>query len=222
MPRGSSTGSQAEQPAPAGWVAGEGTLIDFGVALGRAARPGTAQGTAVGTPGYMAPEQARGQRDLDARVDVFAFGCVLYECLTGKPAFAGEHPLGVLAKVLLEDPPRVAESRPDVPPGLDDLVARMLSKDRSLRPRDGAGMVLALAAVDGPVTLPRGQAPPRARTLGGDEQRLLSVAIAGPAPSQEEAGTASTLQDAVETPIDAIARALSPSGRTWSRSPTAR
>ncbi len=187
------------------------TLIDFGVALGRAARRSN-QGSAVGTPGYMAPEQARGQRDLDARVDVFSLGCVLYECLTGRPAFAGEHPMGVLAKVLLEDPPRAAELRPEVPPGLDDLVARMLSKDRALRPSDGAAVVLALAALDGPVTLPRGAAPVRPRALGIDELRLLSVAIAGPgAAGVDDAGTATALHDVEET-LEAIARAFDPFG----------
>ncbi len=185
-------------------VPGRATLIDFGVALGKAARP-SHQGKTVGTPGYMAPEQARGQRDLDARVDVFSMGCVLYECLTGRPAFAGEHPMGVLAKVLLEDPPRVAELRPDVPEGLDALVTQMLSKDRALRPHDGAAMVLALAAVDGPVTLPRGQKAPRARTLGSEEQRLLSLAIAGPAPGAEEG-------DVAEAPMEALAHALDPFG----------
>jgi serine/threonine protein kinase/predicted ATPase len=186
-------------------------LIDFGVAMGRAGRPQhqSNERTAVGTPGYMAPEQARGQRDLDARVDVFSLGCVLYECLTGRPAFAGEHPMGVLAKVLLEDPPGVAEVRSEVPPGLDDLVARMLSKDRELRPKDGAAVVLALAAVDGPITLPRAPPPPRARKLGSDELRLLSVAIAGPSPSPiEDPTTGSALRE----PLEAIAGALAPFG----------
>ena len=66
-------------------------LVDFGIARVRetsAAR--TRTGAILGSPGYMAPEQARGARDVDARVDVFALGCVLFECATGKPAFGGE------------------------------------------------------------------------------------------------------------------------------------
>src|SRR5215472_8014395 len=74
-------------------------LLDFGVArIGALTQ--TSSGLAVGTPAYMAPEQARGSTSLDARVDVFALGCVLFECLTGRPAFQGDHLLAIRSKVL--------------------------------------------------------------------------------------------------------------------------
>src|SRR5213078_3072847 len=82
-------------------------LIDFG--LGRTAGDVrlTETGTAVGTPGYMAPEQARGERAIDPRGDVFALGCVLYECVSGVPAFAGRNSAAVMARIVLCDPPAI-------------------------------------------------------------------------------------------------------------------
>jgi serine/threonine protein kinase len=67
------------------------------------------------------PEQARGQPQIDARADVFALGCVLYKCSTGCAPFQGAGMLAVLAKVLLEDPPRLRELRGDIPEALDSL-----------------------------------------------------------------------------------------------------
>lgn len=92
-------------------------VLDFGIArLDRSTTIVTQTGTIVGTPGYMAPEQAKGDRTtLDARADVFSLGCVLFECLTGKPAFQATHVMALLAKLLLDEPPRVRELRPDVP-----------------------------------------------------------------------------------------------------------
>src|SRR5690242_2956832 len=85
-------------------------VLDFGIA--RATMPTrqmTISGVLIGTPGYMAPEQARGDRELTPAVDVFALGCVLFECLAGKPLFSGKHMMAVLAKVLFEEPPRLRD-----------------------------------------------------------------------------------------------------------------
>ncbi len=105
-------------------------LIDFGIvgALGAEQRMGPA-----GTPGYMAPEQARGAA-LDARSDLFALGCVLFEAATGRPAFAGQHRVATLARVVLDDVPRARELRTDVPPALDEAIARLLRKRADDRP----------------------------------------------------------------------------------------
>lgn len=86
---------------------GRVAVIDFGIARAQAvAVDMTRTGMILGTPGYLAPEQARrGAKALDARADVFALGCVLFECLTGKPAFSGDNPLAVLSRVLLEEVP---------------------------------------------------------------------------------------------------------------------
>ena len=89
----------------------------------------------------MAPEQALGERKIDARVDVFALGCVMFECLAGEPAFAGENMMVVLAKVVLESPPRVGRFVPGLADDIEDLVERLLAKRRDARPSNAAEVV---------------------------------------------------------------------------------
>ncbi|WP_437681892.1 protein kinase domain-containing protein [Sorangium sp. So ce131] len=101
----------------------------------------------IGTPGYMAPEQARGEASIDARADVFSLGCVLFECLTGEPAFGGQHVAAILTKVLLEETRRARSVRPAIPELLDELLRRMLSKQREERPIDGQAAATALHAL---------------------------------------------------------------------------
>jgi tetratricopeptide (TPR) repeat protein len=155
-------------------------VLDFGIA--RSGEIGTSSGTGrmIGTPGYMAPEQARGLRDLDARADVFALGCVLFECLTGRPAFLGDHVMAVLAKILVEEVPRARQLAPEVPRALDALVRRMMSKERANRPSDGAEVLRELAAVRlGDPSSSLGPTESGVRALTAVEQRLLSVVLAG-------------------------------------------
>jgi tetratricopeptide (TPR) repeat protein len=124
-------------------------LLDFGIARSReATRPATRTGMMLGTPGYMAPEQTLGAKDLTPAADVFALGCVLYECLTGEPAFSGEHMMVVLAKIILGHAPRVKQLRRGVPAALDELVASMLAKDPEHRPRDGKEVARAIRAIE--------------------------------------------------------------------------
>jgi tetratricopeptide (TPR) repeat protein len=155
-------------------------VLDFGVArLNLSARIVTKTGDPVGTPGYMAPEQARGEREVTPRADVFALGCVLFECLTRRPPFIGKHVMSVLAKVLFEDAPRVKELRADVPAPLDDLVARLLSKDPSARPKDAAEVMDEIQRL-GSLARIKAALPSRpADSLTRGEQRLLSVVVAG-------------------------------------------
>ena len=114
-------------------------LLDFGIArLASDATRLTRSSMLLGTPGYMAPEQAQGSASHDQRVDVFALGCVLFECVSGRPAFEGTYPMAVLAKVILEDVPPLRRLRPEVPEALERLVIRMLAKDPAGRPGDTA------------------------------------------------------------------------------------
>src|SRR5207344_595247 len=109
-------------------------VLDFGVARSHMTTLETTANVIVGTPAYMAPEQVRGSSMLDARADVYSLGCVLFECITGHPPFVADDIIAVLAKTLLEHPPRLKHVRSDVPAELDDLVARMLAKDPASRP----------------------------------------------------------------------------------------
>src|SRR5829696_8158129 len=84
--------------------------------------------TVVGTPQYMAPEQIEG-RDVDARSDIFAFGCVLYEMLTGQRPFDGQTPSSVMAAILATKPRPLEELLPLTPPALERIVSRCLAKD---------------------------------------------------------------------------------------------
>jgi hypothetical protein len=129
-------------------------LIDLGLARstsGEAPRV-TATGYILGTPGYMSPEQVRGDA-LDARSDVFALGCVLYEALTGYAAFGGENRFAVRVKVLLATPADLRSLCPAAPVELADLVARMLAKPVAERPADAREVGALLARLP---AMPRG------------------------------------------------------------------
>jgi len=114
-----------------------------------ASAPLTRRGSALGTAGYMAPEQALEAADVDARADVYALGCVLFECLTGRPPFLGRH-ASLLVKVIREKPPRPSDLRPGLGVEVDALMGRLLAKDRTERPGDAAEMLLAVDAVRAP------------------------------------------------------------------------
>jgi tetratricopeptide (TPR) repeat protein len=181
-------------------------LLDFGIARSDDAIELTRTGAVVGTPGYMAPEQARGNRALDPCADVFALGCVLFECLAGRPAFAGPNVMAVLARVLLEEAPRVSELRKDVPAVLDELIARMLAKDPTERPADGNAIASALDGLS-PTLAPVAVAAPSA--VGAGELRFVTVILAG-APSLD-AAMRDTLPAAGDAKtLDVVRGALAP------------
>jgi hypothetical protein len=167
-------------------------LLDFGIArLDRVTSALTKTGMLIGTPGYMAPEQAKGEkRAIDARADIFSLGCVLFECLTGKPAFEGLHVIALLAKLLLEDLPHVRELRADVPPSFDDLLHRMLSKDPDVRPADGHAVVAAIEQLNSWQSVRAPRRLSSAEALTHTEKRLVSVVAVVPSMAEkvEESG----------------------------------
>ncbi|HEY2514704.1 MAG TPA: protein kinase, partial [Polyangiaceae bacterium] len=166
-------------------------VIDMGLARdGAAARAVTQSGVLVGTPSFIAPEQARGDRDLAPAVDIFALGCILFECLTGKRLFTGAHPMSILAKILLEDAPRVREIRPDVPAFLDLLISRMVDKDPAKRPADGAELAKWLTETG------RAAIPPQ-DSLTSNERRFITVLVV-PRSAAEAPATGVAFQSAVK------------------------
>jgi WD40 repeat protein len=112
-------------------------ILDFGLARAEAAAEEeqhlTNTGAVVGTPAYMSPEQAQGDT-LDARSDLFSVGCVLYQLATGELPFQGATTMAILTALAVKDPapPRALNSQ--VPPELDELILRLLGKDRQARP----------------------------------------------------------------------------------------
>jgi tetratricopeptide (TPR) repeat protein len=161
-------------------------LLDFGIARLGGITGTTQTGALTGTLGYMAPEQARSGQALDTRADVFALGCVLFECLTGVAAFAGTNLMALLAKILFEEAPRVSDLRPEVPDALDALVARMLCKDPDERLRDGSAVMAAMAELatqPGLRTATTGEllrVTPSVPALTGSERRMLSLVMIAP------------------------------------------
>ncbi|MEO8140383.1 MAG: serine/threonine-protein kinase, partial [Gemmatimonadota bacterium] len=130
---------------------GRAVLADFGIALptaGTATRL-TDSGLSVGTPEYMSPEQALGERNLDARSDIYALGCVLYQMLAGEPPFTGATPQAVIAKRLVEPVPRLSTVR-EVPRAVEAAIAKSLSRQPADRFSSMAEFVRAVDAADAP------------------------------------------------------------------------
>src|SRR5262245_32720117 len=151
----------------------------------------TEAGRLLGTPTYMAPEQARG-RSIDRRVDVWAFGCVLYECLTGKRAFAGETLTDVLGAVLHTEPDLASLPR-DTPRSVRSLLERCLAKDSRQRLRDLGDARLELERAM------RGEGEPvAAERRGSRSVVLLAVLVLAAAALAFYLGRASEPRPAIE------------------------
>src|SRR5687767_3218984 len=110
---------------------GHALVADFGIALAVQSAGGarmTQTGLSLGTPQYMSPEQAMGERTIDARSDIYALGAVTYEMLTGDPPFTGSSVQAIIAKVLSERPTPIRTLRDTVPPGVEQAVLTALAK----------------------------------------------------------------------------------------------
>ena len=136
-------------------ISGDAAVVtDFGIAKALSAATSddggaklTGIGVTLGTPGYMAPEQASADPRIDHRVDLYALGCMAYELLTGQPPFADRPAAQLLAAHLTEAPVPVEEKRSDVPPALAALVARCLSKSPEQRPATSAEVSQVLDSI---------------------------------------------------------------------------
>ena len=158
--------------------AGRPVLVDFGVARDEAEERLTLTRQMLGTPSYMAPEQAEGSRAVGPATDVFALGVVLHECLCGERPFSGET-LAQLARALLQDEVRPLAPRvPGLPPVVDVLLRRALARSPEQRP--GAGQVAdALAAVLRGEATPLGRSSTAERVLRLARRRPGLAAVAG-------------------------------------------
>jgi eukaryotic-like serine/threonine-protein kinase len=158
-------------------------ITDFGVAKAltesNASISGslTGLGMALGTPSYMAPEQAMADPHCDHRADLYSLGVVAYECLAGKPLFGQRTPQAMLAAHAIEAPPPILESRPDTPPALASLVMRLLSKTPDARPSTGEEILTILdsVATPGGVMTPA----PAVREASRPGRRLSMMAATG-------------------------------------------
>lgn len=146
-------------------------IADFGVALLPAGSI-TLAGTVFGSPKYMSPEQVVGKA-VDGRSDIFSLGAVIYEMLTGRPAFGGEELTAILYQVLHTDPAPPSASRRDVPSAFDAIVARALAKDPAQRYQSAADLAADLRRLHIPVSP---ELPPAATV--GDETIPLSSDLA--------------------------------------------
>jgi len=154
---------------------GQALVADFGIALAASTTGGTRMtetGMSLGTPHYMSPEQAMGERTLDARTDVYALGCVLYEMLTGEPPFNGPTAQAIVARVMTDRPRAMTEARPTVPEHVEAAVTTALQKLPADRFATAAEFSSALTST-GYTTPGR---PVAAVTRGGSGRLLWVVA----------------------------------------------
>ena len=132
---------------------GSATVTDFGIAKAiSAARTNpavglTGTGMSLGTPSYMSPEQAAADPDMDHRADLYSFGAMAYEMLSGAPPFAGMTPSRMLAAAMSERPAPVSSRRADIPPALEALVMACLEKQAANRPQHATDLVKVLDTV---------------------------------------------------------------------------
>jgi tetratricopeptide (TPR) repeat protein len=133
---------------------GSAVVTDFGIAKAlSASRTGggdgtlTQMGTSIGTPAYMAPEQAAADPETDHRADIYSFGCMAYEMLAGRPPFVAKSPAKLLAAQMGERPQAISEVRAETPPLLAELVMKCLEKDPDRRPQGAIDLVKVLETV---------------------------------------------------------------------------
>ncbi len=121
-------------------------LVDFGVASAEDAKL-TRTGAIIGTPAYMAPEQARGDAEVDARADIYGLAATMFEMITGRPPHVGPTPIAILARLVTTPAPRLCEVLPETPATLDDLMARLLATSPQERPSGGAEVARELRRI---------------------------------------------------------------------------
>jgi tetratricopeptide (TPR) repeat protein len=198
---------------------GNAFVTDFGIARmvagGDVGAQLTATGVVVGTPNYMSPEQAKGESDIDHRADIYALGAVLFEMLTGQLPYTSETPMKVLLMHMMEPIPRATERNLDLPPAVDEVIARAMAKDRADRYPTAAALVEAVTAAlgegvsDGSTQYPR---PAVGRDLGmmpSEQNKVVTALYASAAEYAEiveEISGRTAAREAVNALWDAVAQ----------------
>ncbi|HWJ12995.1 MAG TPA: protein kinase [Gemmatimonadaceae bacterium] len=163
-------------------IDGQAMVADFGIARAIGASGGeslTQTGMSVGTAGYMSPEQATGESRIDARTDVYALGCVLYEMLAGEPPFTGPTAQAVIARAITETPRPLTSVRQAITPKLANAVSRALAKAPADRPATAGEFARDLeSAVTVEIPHASVSAPSRNRLVGLGVGALIVVALA--------------------------------------------
>jgi serine/threonine protein kinase/Tol biopolymer transport system component len=209
----------------AGSVTTQATLNVSSLATAAVSTPLTAAGTILGTFQYMAPEQIEG-RDADARADIFAFGAVLYEMITGRPAFQGSTPASIMAATLASEPPAASTLVP-VSPRLDHIVRRCLEKNPANRWQSIRDVALELRSASDPrdplsaaLSRPDPAAPPASRSwpwlAAAAAATLFGIAVTAAAfiYLRAPAENASAVRFELTIPGTSFFVSVSPDGRT--------
>ncbi|MDX2261402.1 MAG: protein kinase [Gemmatimonadales bacterium] len=167
---------------------GRAMVADFGIALAVSSAGGTRMtetGMSLGTPTYMSPEQAMGEREITAKSDVYSLGCVLYEMLVGEPPFTGPTAQAIIAKLMTDDPRPPRQLRRTVPASVEEVTLTALARLPADRFASAAAMLDALSVVthETAARVPAAVAPGRAPRGGGVVRSALLVALGAVAAS---------------------------------------
>ena len=205
---------------------GSALVADFGIALAVQTAGGqrmTQTGLSLGTPQYMSPEQAMGERSVDSRTDIYALGAVTYEMLAGDAPFTGSSVQAIVAKVLNERPTPLHMLRDTVPAGVEDAVLTALAKLPADRFATGAQFAAALSADGGGLSASRRRitavagGPWRGRAIVASGVALIAaiIAVAGWLRPSRSAGAGLSAEGG---PVTRVAVAVAPANAIWTPS----
>lgn len=159
---------------------GQALVADFGIALAASRSDGgtrmTETGMSLGTPQYMAPEQAMGEREITGKADVYALACVLYEMLVGEPPFSGPTAQAIFARILTDDPRPLTLQRRTIPPHIESAILRALEKIPADRFASAAQFAEALSSTGGTPVSATAARPARGRRWRLDRALVIPVA----------------------------------------------